>query len=145
MEAKDKNLLVKRPFRFSQLAPLLSHFPTWFEEGFGEDFETVNSSSISLSEDERNLYVEAHVPGLENKDIEITLDKDTLWIKGRKESKEEKERQYYYKSSQSYSYRVTLPNEIDHEAELSATLDKGVIRIVLKKSTRAQPRKIAVK
>lgn len=145
MEAKDKNPLIKKPFKFSPLAPLLSHFPSWFEEGFGEDFETVNSSNISLSEDENNLYVEAHVPGLENKDIEITLDKDTLWIKGRKEWKENKDRQYYYRSSQSYSYRVTLPSEIDHEAEISAELDKGVIHILLKKSTRAQPRKIVVK
>lgn len=138
--------LMKTPFRRSAFAPLFGSFPALFDEGFGEDFETVSSSNISLSEDEKSVYVEANLPGLKDQEIELTLDKDTLWIKGnRKESKEDEERKYYYKASRSFSYRVTLPKDIDYHAEPNANFENGVIHVVFKKSTKDQPRKISIK
>lgn len=144
MNDKQKGIM-KTPFRRSAFAPLFGSFPTLFDEGFGEDFETVSSSNISLSEDQNNVYVEANLPGLQDQDIELTLDKDTLWIKGtRKESKEDEERKYYYKASRSFSYRVTLPTEIDYNVEPDANFQNGVIHVVFKKSAKGQPRKISI-
>ena len=145
MEMKEKNLTIKRPIRLSAFSPLLSHLPSWLEEGFGEDFETMKSANITLSEDEKNIYVEANLPGLQEGDVEMTLDKDTLWIKGCcKQCKEESNRQYYYKASREYSYRITLPSEVDHTDEPSAKLENGVIRITFKKTSKGQPRKINI-
>lgn len=142
---QQKGKLVKTNFGRNPFAPLLGSFPAFFDEEFGGDFETVSASNITLSEDEKNVYVEANLPGLKNEDIELTLDKETLWIKGsREEKKEDSDRKYYYKANRAFSYRVTLPVEVDHVKEPEAKFENGVIHISFTKSVKYQPKKIAI-
>ena len=73
---------------------------------------TGNINGLSVSEDEQNIYISAAVPGVNPKDIDISLNKGVIWIKG--ESKEEeKGKKFYRKATNAFSYRVTVPGEID--------------------------------
>ena len=77
------NDIIPRTFLMS---PFLSLPSVW------EDIEemlptTGNINGLSVSEDEQNIYISAAVPGVNPKDIDISLNKGVIWIKG--ESKEE--------------------------------------------------------
>lgn len=122
-------------------------FPTlpsiWEEE---EDLLTIptGTNGLSISEDDKNIYVEAQVPGIDPKDVEVTFDKGMLWIKG-EAKEEEKKKKYYRRAMRSFSYRVALPTDIDAKAEPEATCKNGVMIVKFAKSPKSQPKKIAVK
>jgi len=101
-------------------------------------------SGLSISEDEKNVYVEAAVPGVDPEKVEVTFDKGVLWIRGEAEE-EEKGKKYYRKASGSYSYRVTVPGNIDEKAEPEAVCKNGIMKVTFKKVPEAKPKKIPVK
>lgn len=112
-----------------------------------EDDDMVNvttPSGLSVSEDEKNVYVEAALPGVDPKNVEITFDKGVLWIKG-ETAQEEKEKKYYRKATSSFSYRVAVPGELDLTKEPEAESANGIMKITFAKSPQTQPKKIAVK
>jgi HSP20 family protein len=104
------------------------------------------SSGLTVSEDVQSVYVEAAVPGLEPKNVEVTYDKGVLWIRGRQEEKEEdKQKKFYRKASSSFSYRVAVPGTIDESKEPEASVKNGVMRVAFAKQPEVQPRKITIK
>ncbi|MDF2576755.1 MAG: putative small heat shock protein [Chlamydiales bacterium] len=107
------------------------------------DSSAQSSSSISISEDEEHVYVEVAMPGLKAEEIDITLDKRVLWIKGEKKG-EEKKRKYYYKATSSFSYRIAVPGNIDEGTQPSAHFENGIMHITFKKVRKEQPRKITI-
>jgi len=118
----------------------------WEEED--EDWLTFPStqSGLSISEDDHKVYVEAAVPGIDPKNIEVTFQDGYLWIRGeKKEEEENKKKKYYRKASQSFSYRVAVPSDIDSNQEPEATYKRGVMTIAFTKSQKAQPKRIAIK
>ncbi|GAB4193282.1 MAG: hypothetical protein Tsb0015_15940 [Simkaniaceae bacterium] len=124
------------------------HFPFhWDFENFWENEEEIASpSGLSISEDDKFVYVEAALPGVSPEEVEVTFDKGILWIKAqRKEEKEEKEKKYYRKASRSYSYRVAVPGNIDENKEPEATFHEGIMTIKFSKTEKAEPKKIQVK
>ncbi|MEC7839811.1 MAG: Hsp20/alpha crystallin family protein [Chlamydiota bacterium] len=138
--------LIKQPVGRSAFDTFFHRLPSLFEEGFGEDFETISSSNITLSEDDEYVHVEANLPGLREEDIEIVLDKGVLWIKGEKEDSEDnKERKYHYRANRSFSYHVTLPGEVCENTEPHAVFKDGVVKINFKKATEERPKKISIK
>lgn len=119
-------------------------FPSlWDEE---EDFWSLASqpSGLSVSEDESHVYVEAQVPGVDAEHIDVTYDKGILWIKGSQEQ-EDKEKKYYRKAASSFSYRLSVPAEVDSKKDPVATYKNGVMKLVFDKVPEAQPKKIEVK
>ena len=123
-------------------------FPAFRFPSLWEDEErgliTGISNNLSVSEDEKNVYVEAALPGIDPKDIEVTFDKGILWIKG-EAKEEEKKKKYYQKASRSFSYRVAIPGEINESIEPEAKCKNGVMMITFAKSPKTQPKKITVK
>lgn len=102
------------------------------------------ASGLSISEDERNIYVEAAVPGVEAKEVEVTFHQGVLWIKG-EAKEEEKGKKYYRKASQNFSYRLPVPGEIDPNKEPEASYKNGVMVVTFAKKPSAKPRRIEVK
>ncbi len=99
---------------------------------------------VSISEDDKSIYVEAAIPGIKPEEVEVTFDKGIVWIKG--ESKEEdKTKKYYRKAASSFSYRVALPGDVDVNAEPDATVKNGIMMVKFVKSPKSQPKKIPVK
>lgn len=107
---------------------------------------TVTGSDISVSEDDKNVYIEANMPGLDADDIEVTYHKGQLWLRGeKKEEEENKKKKYYRLASSSYSYRLAVPGDIDEKSEPDAEYKNGVMKVTFKKLAEAQPKKISVK
>lgn len=134
---------------FDLIPSRLLSFPSFRMPSFWndeDDWLTTPStpSGLSVSEDEKNVYVEAAVPGIEPKDVEITFQDGYLWIRG--ETKEEdKARKYYRESSRSFSYRVAVPGDIDDSVEPEATSKNGVMTVIFVKSPKTTPKKIQIK
>lgn len=105
-----------------------------------------SASGVSVSEDDKQVYISAPLPGLDESEIDLTFDKGMLWIKGEHEEQEEDDkRKYYSRSSTSFSYSVAVPGEIDPATDPQATYKNGVMTVVFKKSPQSQPKKITVK
>ena len=104
-----------------------------------------NHSGLAVSEDEKHIIIEASLPGIEADNIDITYQDGYVWIQGQ-QKREEKDtkRKYYQKASESFSYRIALPGEIDHQAEPQADLKNGVMTITFSKSPASQPKKIKI-
>jgi HSP20 family protein len=122
-------------------APAFSRMPSIWDDF--EDLIPRTSSNLSISEDDKNVYVEAAVPGVNPEDVEVTFDKGTLWIKA--ESKQEEgDKKYYRRAASSFSYRVGVPGEIDTHSEPKATYKNGVMKVAFQKVPEAQPKRITV-
>jgi HSP20 family protein len=125
-------------------------FPTlpsiWDED---EDWLTMPSTpgtGLSISEDEKNIYVEGAVPGIDPDDIEVTYQDGYVWIHGETKSEEkDKKRKFYRQSAKSFSYRVAVPGDVDPNVEPEATYKNGVMTVTFAKSPKSQPKKVKVK
>src|SRR5262245_14648653 len=86
-----------------------------FFEDMEHDLEafSVNNAGLSVSSDDRAIYIEAAVPGLTAKDIEVSVDNNSvLWVKGeKKEEEKDKKKKYYRRSQTSFSYCIPLWEE----------------------------------
>lgn len=104
-----------------------------------------SASGLSVSEDDKNVYIEAAVPGIDPNDVEVTFDKGALWIKGETKEEQKNGKKYYRKATSSFSYRVSVPGEIDQNTEPEATYKNGIMTVTFAKTPQAQPKKIPVK
>lgn len=122
--------------------PMIS-YPSFMDD-VDDLFPTANLlNGLSISEDNRNVYVEASVPGVDPKDVEVTFEKGTLSIKA--ESKEEeKGKTYRRKATRSFSYGVT-PGDVDLKTEPKAICKNGVMTVTFAKAPKIKPKKISVK
>lgn len=112
-----------------------------------DDWLTAPSSpsGLSVSEDEKKIYIEASLPGIDPKNIEITFQDNYLWIRGEtKEEEKDKNRKYYREATKSFSYRVAVPGDVDSSVDPTATFKHGVMTVAFIKSPKAQPKKIQI-
>ena len=114
-------------------------------------FDTEQMPSIDVSETDKEVEVKADLPGMDEKDIEVSLSNGILTIKGeRKAEKEDKdEKKNFHRVERSYGlYRrsIALPAEID-EDKVKASFDKGVLSVTMPKTAQAKSKvkKIAIK
>lgn len=113
-------------------------------EGLLQHFE--ESSGLSVSEDEKNVYIEASVPGIRPEEIEISYEKGILWIKAmKKEETEDKKRKFYRKATSSFSYRVALPSNVEEGKQPEANCKNGILKVTFSKKKKSEAKKIPVK
>jgi len=92
---------------------------------------------IDISEDEKNIIVEAEIPGIDKKDLKLVLEDNILTVSGQKNQESVKEGKNYYRSERSYgsfSRSFTMPVDVNSN-KVDATYDKGVLKVVLEKAT----------
>jgi HSP20 family protein len=104
---------------------------------------------LDVSEDDKAFQVNIELPGMEDKDVEVTLSDRILTVKGeKKEDKETKEKDYYRRERSYGTFRrsIELPGDVDAN-KIEAAFKKGVLNINLPKSKESQERtkRIAVK
>lgn len=105
-----------------------------------------DGQGLNVYEENNNFIVEAALPGLKDDEIEINIHKGVLRIKGeKKEEKSDKEKKYYRKSYNSFSYSVAIPDQIDDKEEPEASYTNGVLKVIFKKAKNAESRKITIK
>ena len=111
--------------------------------------ESAFMPQMNISEDEKEIVVTAELPGIEEKDLDISVTKDALTIKGEKKTEAEDKKKNYHRIERSYgsfSRTIALPNGID-ESKTEAELKKGILKIKIPKSPQAQPqqKKVEIK
>jgi HSP20 family protein len=137
------------PFReFSTLQDRINRV---FRESYsGSQDDSLATSSfapaVDVYEDEHKVNLKIEVPGIDEKDIDVRVENNTLTVHGeRKIEKEEKEENYRRVERQygSFTRTFTLPQTVDTE-NVSASYDKGVLKITLPKKAEAKPKQIKV-
>jgi HSP20 family protein len=101
---------------------------------------------VDIYEDEHTIAVKMEVPGIDEKDIDVRIENNTLTVHGeRKIEKEEKEENFRRVERQygSFTRSFTLPSSVD-TGQVNANYDKGVLKISLAKKAEAKPKQIKV-
>lgn len=104
---------------------------------------------LDVAETEKEITVCAELPGMSDKDIEVTLDHGVLTIKGEKsQEKEDKQKHYHYVERQygAFYRRIPLPVEIEQN-KIEANFKNGILNISLpkKESTITEGKRIEIK
>jgi HSP20 family protein len=138
------------PFReFATLQDRINRVLRESYTGADRDESLTTSSfapAVDVYEDEHKVALKIEVPGINEKDIDVRVENNTLTVHGeRKIEKEEKEENYRRVERQygSFTRSFTLPQTVDTE-NVSATYDKGVLNISLPKKAEAKPKQIKV-
>ena len=101
---------------------------------------------VDVEETDKEIVVKADLPGVDPKNVEITVENGMLMVRGeKKEEKEEKKKGYHRleRFAGSFYRAIQLPPGADAE-KVSATSANGVVTIAIPKKPEAQPKKIAV-
>jgi len=114
----------------------------------GEEALTTSSFAppVDVYEDEHNITLKIEVPGIDEKDIDVRVENNTLTVQGeRKFQKEEKEENFRRVERQygSFTRQFTLPTTVDAE-KIQAHYDKGILNIQLAKKAEAKPKQIKI-
>jgi len=102
---------------------------------------------VNVVETDKELAISAELPGMAEKDIEISISDGTLTLKGeKKEEREEKDKNYYrVERSTGYFHReIPFPCDVDTD-HADAVFKNGVLTVKLPKTQKAKGRKLEVK
>jgi HSP20 family protein len=141
-------LMARAPFRElarleREMEDMFGRLPAW---PWGEP-ERGWAPAVDLIDHKDELVLRADLPGLEEKDIEVTVQDGSLVIRGeRKEEKEEKKEDYYCSERTYGMFARTLPLPTGVDADrVKATFKNGVLEVHLPKAAEAKGRRIEVK
>ncbi len=102
--------------------------------------------AVDIYEDAKKVVLKLEVPGMEEKDLDVRVENNTLTVKGeRKFEKDEKEENFHRVERRygSFSRSFSLPATINPD-DVQADYDKGVLKIRLAKRAEAKPKQIKV-
>jgi len=128
---KEMDNLLNRFFGKSSLA-----------EAFGEEW----SPTMDVSETESSIVVKAELPGLEVKDLDVSMSGDVLTIKGEKRKEEEEKGEHHYYSERyygSFQRSFRLPTTVQSD-KIEASFENGVLKIILPKTEEAKKKEIKI-
>jgi HSP20 family protein len=136
------------PFReFSTLQDRMNRL---FRDSYGPEGreENLNNTSfappVDVYEDEHSVNLKIEVPGVDEKDIDVRIENNVLTVHGeRKFEREEKQENFRRVERQygNFTRTFTLPTTVDAE-KVSASYDKGILKIALPKKAEAKPKQI---
>ncbi len=137
---------------FDDLASLRESMDKLFEEFFTGRPERrarapiVWQPAIEAYETDADVVVRAELPGIDPKQVEISVTEDTLTIRGEAKSEQEEKKRNYYRRELRYGSFVRsigLPSGVQGE-KASATYKNGILEIKIPKSERARPKAVKV-
>jgi HSP20 family protein len=102
--------------------------------------------AVDIYEDEHTVTLKLEVPGIDDNDIDVHIENNTLVVRGeRKMEKEEKEENFRRIERQygSFIRSFTLPTSVD-PGQVNAHYDKGVLKVKLAKKAEAKPKQIKI-
>jgi HSP20 family protein len=117
--------------------------------GEGDQSNVVTSNwtpAVDIKEESDRYVLEADIPGVNPKDIEVTMDNGVLTIKGERKHEAQQESNGYKRVERSYGSfyrRFSLPDSADPEG-ITAKGKDGVLEVTIPKHEKVQPRKITV-
>ena len=135
------------PFR--EVAALQNRVNALFHD-FSEGESAMTTASfipaVDIYEDEQKVVLKLEVPGIAEKDLDVSVENNVLTVKGeRKFATEEKEENFHRIERRygSFFRAFTLPSTVDTE-HVDAKYNAGVLKLELKKKPEAQPKQIKI-
>jgi HSP20 family protein len=135
-----------------QLDPIKFDIDRFFDDFFPTGSVALQESEIvpriDIEEDETAVHVRAEIPGIDEKDLNVTLNDRFLVISGekREEKREEDKKKNYVFSERrfgSFCRRIAVPENIRVD-EIKAEYKNGVLNVALPKDDKAMPKKIEI-
>ena len=120
-------------------------FEVWPFRPSGEEGEW--APSVDVSETAKDVVVKAEIPGMDPKDIDVSVHGDVLTLRGERKKEQEEKGENFHRIERSYgafSRSIRLPAEVD-VGKVNATYKDGVLKINLPKTKEAAVKKIEVK
>ena len=147
--SRESGALTMRPsFPLFGLHREIDRLFSEFAQGLGPESGQANIiPSIEISETDNAVEITAEMPGLERNDVDISIDDDTLTIRGEKRVEERGGDRNVQLSERSYGVflrMLQLPPGID-PSSVQATMSNGILRIMIPKPAKPEPKKIEVK
>ncbi|MCX5891370.1 MAG: Hsp20/alpha crystallin family protein [Deltaproteobacteria bacterium] len=146
-----KELAKREPF--GEVSRLRREMDRLWEDFFGRGPRALRPWSeewvpaVDVAEAADKVTVKAEVPGLDPKEIDISLVGDLLTIKGEKKSEREEKKENYHlveRSYGSFSRAIRLPAAVDAD-KIEARYDKGVLTVTCPKKEGVKPKAITIK
>ena len=101
---------------------------------------------LDVAEDEASISISTELPGLEKKDIEVSVKDGVLSIRGEKRMEEERREAKHHRIERRYGafYRaLSLPDSVDPD-RVEAAFRNGVLRLTLPKRPESKPRSVSI-
>ena len=158
--ARNQYSLIPQELFGEDFSPIIRQMRRAINSALQDVWEPVGVSSfrqrefqpeVSVSENEREIRVQAELPGMKENEIEITYEPGNLILKGEKkeeEQRESKERGVHYSEWRYGAFERRIPLRVEvQESQIQANFDRGVLTVVLPKTeqSRQQARRIQVK
>ena len=102
--------------------------------------------AVDVYEDAKKVVLKLEVPGMEEKDLDIRIENNTLTVKGERKLEKDEKEENFHRIERRYGsfYRAfTLPSTVDTE-NVQASYNAGVLKLELNKKAEAQPKQIKV-
>lgn len=118
--------------------------------GFGARGNAVQTDvsrygQLALWEDNEHVYIEMDVPGTRIEDLDLTMEKGQLWIRGERTFPQHDQKRWYDERSYGSFQRVVSLSDTIDPGSIDATLSDGVLYVTLTKKPEHQPHRIEVK
>jgi HSP20 family protein len=138
----EMDRMMHRYFRRGWMRPWRFEWP-----GFPEmELPEVKVPSVDVVDRENEVVVKAEVPGVDKKDLDISVGEDSVTIKGETRHEEKEEKGNYYRreiSSGSFSRTVALPATVDG-SKAKANFSDGMLELTIPKVEKAKRHSIKV-
>mgnify|MGYP003573103621 FL=1 len=139
---RNRNVLRLRN-TFDPFAQMDLRMNRLFDDFFGESVTQLADYSprTDVIEDEKNFEVTCELPGLDEKDISVSMTDGMLTIEGEKKSETEENEKGYHHIERSYgSFKRVIPFETDIDSEnIEAKFNKGLLKVTLPKIAEEKP------
>jgi HSP20 family protein len=102
--------------------------------------------AVDIREEDNRFILAADLPGVERKDVDVTLEDGVLSIHGERNVQTEEKREGFHRRERvhgTFLRQFTLPDTVNAE-QISATVKDGVLEVIIPKQDKPEPRKIAV-
>lgn len=132
--------------KFDPFAEIQALQKQFFSDDWFSPIKTMQMPTTDVyTKDDKELYVEAHLPNFEQKDIDIQVDKGTLIIRAeRHEQEKDKDKKYIVRESTSSFYRsIRLPEAAD-ENSIKAKMKDGVLTVTVQFKELPKPKRVAI-
>lgn len=146
-----RDIVEWKPFR--EVSRLRREMDRLWDDFFGPGRKALRpmemewAPAVDVSETADQVVIKAEVPGMEAKDIDISLAGDVLTIKGEKKSEREEKKENYHlveRTYGSFSRSLKLPAAVDAD-QVEASYKKGVLTISCPKKEEVKPKAIEIK
>ena len=102
--------------------------------------------AVDIYEDEKKVLLKLEVPGIDEKDLDVSVENNTLTVKGERKFEAEEKEENFHRIERRYGsfFRAfTLPSTVDTE-HIDAKYNAGVLKLELLKKPEAQPKQIKI-